>query len=474
MSGLPLSSEQLTLLRQGPVAAICYLPASGKALKVFPRKLDRRTLAAFNREQAALRKLSPDLAILRSEATDQLADGRHALRMELCTQSLTVLLSQVGTLPTADVLTLGHVIARAIAAAHSVGIAHGGLTPENVLFRASGQPVVSDFGSALRGAFPRDFNRFIEFLPPEALRSGTVDAHADLYALGAIMHLALTGAPPHPGRLGEQLGARVLRILDEPVPAINRADVPVPLSTVVARLLTADPAYRPRDAGAVAGQLAALRNPDPPTEPFPVMTPEPVPEPEPEPEPDPEPEPEPEPDPQPAEPFSDFTPAPEPESEPLPTKVQTSPPATKRPRWAKKIRREHVLGFAAIALLMVVGLVLLMPSGPSELDTTPLLPPVPPATSAPVAANAGQLALAQPTDLGNQVVLTWTSSETLDYAVIIAEQGEPDRTLLAYRNHTMTVPVDPQRKYCFLVQGTNGNQVYQSAPQPVRGAVCHL
>ncbi|WIX76387.1 hypothetical protein QRX50_33660 [Amycolatopsis carbonis] len=35
------------------------------------------------------------------------------------------------------------------------------------------------------------------------------------------------------------------------------------------------------------------------------------------------------------------------------------------------------------------------------------------------------------------------------------------------------VPVDPVRKYCFQIQGTDGVEVYFSRPVPVRGAVCH-
>lgn len=448
-----MDASELTVLYQGPVATLCRAQYAGVpvAVKVLPAKLDRRTVTAYHREQAAL---PADAPILRPDALEQLADGRHAVRMELCAQSLTMLLGQIGTLAPADVLTLGHEIARALAAAHGAGVAHGGLTPDNVLFRASGQPVVADFGAALRGAFPRDLMRAIEFLPPEAIRSGTVDQHADLYALGAIMFLALTGAPPNPGRLGEPPGARVLRILDEPVPAINRPDVPVPLATIVARLLTADPAHRPSEAAVVADQLAALRAPalpqPPPVAELPVDVPEP----------------------------DDFQDLAESEDvaewdvpEPVEHRVEVG---RRRPQWISRVRREHVLGFTAIALLMIVGFVLLMPSSPTELDTSPHLPPIAPANSGPASANPQQLALAAPTDLGDHVVLTWTSSDQLDYAVIIAEQGQPDRTLLAYRNRTMTVQVDPQNKYCFLVQGTNGSQVYQSAPQSLRGAVCHL
>jgi hypothetical protein len=36
----------------------------------------------------------------------------------------------------------------------------------------------------------------------------------------------------------------------------------------------------------------------------------------------------------------------------------------------------------------------------------------------------------------------------------------------------MTVDVEPGRKYCFLVQATDGDEVYESEPQPLRGATC--
>jgi serine/threonine protein kinase len=233
------------------------------ALKVFPKRFDKRTMSAFSKEQAKLATVSRVTSILMVDGVEELTSGEPALRMELCTQSLAGLVERVGPLAAADVVVLGRAVAVALAAAHGAGVVHGGISPSNVLFRNSGEPVVGDFGVTLRQAFTRDPLHAIEYLPPETLRTGTLNESTDLYGLGAVLHFALSGRSPHPGRLGEQPGERVLRILGEPVPALNRPDVPIGLSTLVARLLSTTPDRRPHDATQVAAQLTTML-PNPP------------------------------------------------------------------------------------------------------------------------------------------------------------------------------------------------------------------
>lgn len=122
-------------------------------------------------------------------------------------------------------------------------------------------------------------------------------------------------------------------------------------------------------------------------------------------------------------------------------------------------------------LLLVLGLVLVMllRSDPEELTTT---------AEVPDAGTAGgedvQVELSQPTDLTDRVELSWRSTvDELDFAVVVAAEGEPEPVVkLAERSNSMTVPVQPGRKYCFQVQATNGDKVYESDPQPLRGATC--
>ena len=102
------------------------------------------------------------------------------------------------------------------------------------------------------------------------------------------------------------------------------------------------------------------------------------------------------------------------------------------------------------------------------MSTTPKLP----AAGGSGPGGAVTVELAEPTDLSDKVELTWRATRDLDFAVVIAAEGESTKVLLAERNHTMTVDVEPDRKYCFMVQATDGDRVYESKPQPLRGASC--
>lgn len=401
--------NQPTVLDRGPVATVHAARVAGKPVvwKVFPARFDRRTLAAVHRERARLSALSAP--ILPVDAVERW-DRRHALRMEWCPESLGARIRRVGPLSVGEVVALGHSLALALAAAHRAGVLHGAVNPANVLFRASGQPVLADFGIAWREAFPCDPSHAIEYVPPETLRTRTVTEQSDMYGLGTVLYVALTGCSPRPGLLGEQQGQRVLRVLRSPVPAVNRPDVPIGLATVLARLLADDAADRPPDAAWVVTRLADMlpRRPDGDAEQPPAVSPA-----------------------------------------------------------GRSWHRRLVVG--GVALLVVLAVVLtagLRDNGSGDGRASGRT--TPPATL----VTAG-VELAAPRDFGDHVVLNWTSRRVLDFVVVVEGARQPSRYLWVERNHTVTLPVDPARGYCFVVRGTNGNQVFESRPEAVHGADCH-
>lgn len=404
--------NQPAVLWRGPVATVHtgWFDGSPVAWKVFPDRFDRRTLAALRRDLAGLSAVSaPILPVDGVECRD----GQHALRMELCRESLAARIRRAGPLPVTDVVTLGHSLARALAAAHQAGVRHGAVTPDNVLYRATGEPVLADFGVALREAFPRDPLHAIEYMAPETLRTSIVTERSDLYGLGAVLHVALTGRSAYPSRLGEQPGERVLRVLSGSVPAISRPDVPVGLTAVITRLLAGAATDRPPDAAWVVTRLADMLPRSPIRE----------------------------------------------------TDHLTVVPGTTGQPWGGR-RLVVVAGVALLVLLTVLcGLKLravhAADNGVGE-----------PSTSRPALVTAG-VELATPQDFGDHVVLTWTSRRTLEFVVVVESHGQPSRYLWVERSHTTTVPIDPARGYCFLVRGTDGNQVYESRPAAIRGAACH-
>jgi len=231
----------IELVGRGPGAEVYAV--EGKAVKVFPGKFDRRTLAAIEHDRAKLATVADTAPVLRVDSIEVLK-GRHALRTELCVESLAARVRREGPLPSTVVADLCAALSRGLAAAHGAGVLHGGVSPLNVLFRANGEPVLADFGVASRQAFRRDPLYGIEWRAPENLRTGEVDTRTDMYGLGAVLHFALTGESPHPSRIGETTGERILRVLSEPVPAISRPDVPIGLSTTIGRLLAPLPGNR--------------------------------------------------------------------------------------------------------------------------------------------------------------------------------------------------------------------------------------
>ncbi|GAB3586147.1 hypothetical protein GCM10027445_64540 [Amycolatopsis endophytica] len=461
------------------------------ALKVYPGRLDRGTRSQLDSELAALTAVRGRAPVLVADAVQSLPDGRCALRMELCAQSLPELIGAFGPMTAGDALGLGRSLATALAAAHAAGQVHGGVTPGNVLFRASGEAVLSDFGLTLRRAFPREPGH--DFLAPETLRDGTADERSDLYGLGAVLYLALSGRSPHQGRPGEQEGELVLRVLREPVPPLDRHDLPAGLGALVASLLAKDPDARPLDAATVAARLGTVLGPPPPAaggaafddfaaagwvprvpvsgQPWPPQGQMPVPVPQGQAPVMPQAVPAAQPPsthgfPPPGAPA--FTPAPAPHlGEPL---VVYGPDTT--PRRRPRRTASFVAALAGLSILAIAA-VLLLVNTPEELD----VPEVPPVIGAPTLtappSRAVQLILNEPVDQGDYVELSWQSSEALDFALVVAAEGQETATILVQRNTTYRLRVDPVLKYCFQIKGTDGGpQIFESQVKPFRGASC--
>lgn len=108
-----------------------------------------------------------------------------------------------GALEPGAALDILEQIARGLGAAHARGIVHRDVKPANVLFRADGTAVLSDFGIAKslatdanvtsKGVFVGSPN----YMAPEQAEAGEIDHRTDIYALGVIFFELLTGQKPY-------------------------------------------------------------------------------------------------------------------------------------------------------------------------------------------------------------------------------------------------------------------------------------
>jgi serine/threonine-protein kinase len=95
------------------------------------------------------------------------------------------------------------------------------------------------------------------YVAPEQARYGAASPAADLYALGALMYHALTGAPPFEGE--GALDVALQRFEQDPPDlrvVLPAADPD--LASVIHALMARDPVERPWDAAAIAERLADI------------------------------------------------------------------------------------------------------------------------------------------------------------------------------------------------------------------------
>jgi hypothetical protein len=140
---------------------------------------------------------------------------------------------------------------------HAAGLVHRDVKPANVLL--SGEPgaehaYLTDFGVARNVATESGLTqtgRFVgtlDYVAPEQISGGQVDARVDVYALGCLLFKVLTGEVPF-ARDGE--AARLYAHLHDPPPApsLYAPQVPMPLDDVVIRAMSKSPQDRHPSAG---------------------------------------------------------------------------------------------------------------------------------------------------------------------------------------------------------------------------------
>lgn len=202
---------------------------------------------AFLSEARAAAALShPRLVQVFDFGADQ---GLHFLSMELLRGgSLVQRLRTAGKFAWTELEPIVHEVLEALAVAHAAGLVHRDVKPGNVLLTEDGHAKLADLGLARGIGREGDRCGTPAYMAPEQVRAETVDARADLYALGATIYHLLTGELPFGGRSRDMLRQK----LAQPAPALrHELGVPAPIARLVAALLECDPDDRPRDVEAV-------------------------------------------------------------------------------------------------------------------------------------------------------------------------------------------------------------------------------
>jgi hypothetical protein len=128
-------------------------------------------------------------------------------------------------------------LARSLQAAHDAGYIHRALKPENILVTEALEPKVLDIGLPISAKL----ERASLFASPEQVRGGSPRASTDIFSLGSIIYLALTGRVPF--HQVEDIGE-----IDPPLPRDVQADLPPDLQAICMACLARNPRARPEAA----------------------------------------------------------------------------------------------------------------------------------------------------------------------------------------------------------------------------------
>ena len=225
------------------------------AVKVMHAELtrDAEFVTRFIGEAKSVARLShPNIVAV----FDQGSDGRYLyLAMEYVPgRTLRSLLREHGRMRPDAALNIMDPILSGLAAAHTAGIVHRDVKPENVLLTADGRVKVVDFGLA-RAQTAEGNTRAgmvigtVAYIAPEQVKSQATDARTDVYAAGVLLFELLTGRQPHTGDSPLSVAYKHVNS-DIPMPSEWVAGISPPLDRLVRAATSRDPQRRPADAAA--------------------------------------------------------------------------------------------------------------------------------------------------------------------------------------------------------------------------------
>jgi len=223
---------------------------------------DASFLQRFHHEaQAAANLRHPNIV----DVYDVGQDGDiHYIVMEYVEGSdLKAVIARNGPLPIEQAVAIAEAVARALEAAHRMGLVHRDIKPQNIIAGPQGQVKITDFGIAksnLSTALTDTGVTFgtADYISPEQARGQSATPRSDIYSLGVTLYEMLTGRLPFTG--DSAIGVAMQHVSAEPPPPrMYNPRIPPRLEALVLSALSKDPNDRPATAQEFARLLSGYR-----------------------------------------------------------------------------------------------------------------------------------------------------------------------------------------------------------------------
>jgi eukaryotic-like serine/threonine-protein kinase len=259
--------EVLQLLGEGGMGAV-YKAMDRELGRPVAMKLIRPELAAhpailarFKQELLLSHQVTHKNVIRIYDLGD--ADGVKFITMEFVEgQDLHALIQEKQKFSPEEAVEIMQQVCRALEAAHSVGVIHRDLKPQNIMRDASGRILVMDFGLARTvdgGGGMTQSGALVgtmDYMSPEQALAQDLDHRSDLFTVGLIFYELLTGKMPF--KADSALASLIKRTQERASPVSDHDEsIPAPLTHIVSRCLERDPAHRYQSAAEMLQDLDA-------------------------------------------------------------------------------------------------------------------------------------------------------------------------------------------------------------------------
>jgi predicted Ser/Thr protein kinase len=231
------------------------------AIKLFPPEFARQPdlRARFlNEARTAARLSHPNIVPI--HAVEEHGDLVFFVMAYVDGQTLTQRIRERGPLPAREATRILREVAWALVHAHAQGVVHRDIKPDNILIEnGTGRALVTDFGIATAGPVSDEGERLLgtpEYMSPEQIRGASVDARSDLYSLGIVAFLTLSGRYPYPPGTASEAMAHHLSTAPPRLSTLAPG-VPAKLGDLIDRCLRKDPEQRAESATDLADRLGA-------------------------------------------------------------------------------------------------------------------------------------------------------------------------------------------------------------------------
>jgi tetratricopeptide (TPR) repeat protein/TolB-like protein len=229
------------------------------ALKTIRTEGDPEIVQRFKKELVLARKITHKNVIRIHDLGE--ADAIKFFTMEYIEgESLKQRIRKRGPIPVEEAVPLIRQILSALQEAHSQGVIHRDLKPQNIMLDKNGVPFVMDFGIARAAGETSGMTATgavigtPDYMSPEQVRGEKAEVQSDLFSMGVIMYEMLTGDLPY--KADTAVSKVMMRLTHKPrAPRELKADLPKYLENVVLKSMERDLVLRYKSAADILGDI---------------------------------------------------------------------------------------------------------------------------------------------------------------------------------------------------------------------------